>query len=127
MPTALMAPLSAGAAITNAPTPLAQSSSKAPQPMGTPQTKRIAGLSPQLAPMAAAMVVLGPGVKLMAVARTRNALNSTAVIVVVMVIVSAALGGSHHALLLPQSGGPGGQAGCSGDSLGSSAGLLKIM
>ena len=29
MPTALMAPLSAGAAITNAPTPLAQSSSKA--------------------------------------------------------------------------------------------------
>ena len=42
------------------------------------------GLSPQLAPMVAAMVVLGPGVKLIAVANTRNAVNSTAVIVVVM-------------------------------------------
>ena len=78
-----------------------------------------------MAPMAAAIVVLGPGVKLMAVASTRNALNSTAVMVVVMVIVSTALGGSHHALPLQHSRRAGAQAGCGGDSLGLGGRLAK--
>src|SRR3990167_4992701 len=76
MPTPLMARRSRGAAITRAPTPPAHSSSSADQPTGTAQTKRMACGSPRLAANAVESVVFGPGVKLMAVARTSRAVNS---------------------------------------------------
>src|SRR5574337_1044337 len=77
MPTALMAQRSAGAASTMAPSPSAHSSSSAHQPTGTDTTKRMAAGRPRLAARAVDSVVLGPGVKLMAVASTSRAVNST--------------------------------------------------
>src|SRR3990167_2408306 len=76
MPTALIARRSSGAATTMAPTPPAHSSSSADQPTGTAQTKRIACGNPRLAASAVDSVVFGPGVKLMAVASARRAVNS---------------------------------------------------
>ena len=76
MPTALMPQRSAGTATTTAPTPPAHSSKSADQPIGTEQTKRIAERSPRLAASAVDSVVLGPGVKLMAVASASRAVNS---------------------------------------------------
>ena len=76
MPTALMPQRNAGAATTTAPTPPAHSSSSAVQPTGTAQTKRSAGRRPRLAASAVDSVVLGPGVKLMAVASASRAVNS---------------------------------------------------
>jgi hypothetical protein len=71
-----MAPRSAGCACTSAPRPSAQATSSRPQPTGTPSTKRIAWRRPWLAASAADSVVLGPGVKAMAVEKTSSAVSS---------------------------------------------------
>ena len=77
MPRALMAQRSAGTATTTAPSPAAHSTSSRLQPTGTATTKRMAAGRPRLAASAVDRVVLGPGVKLMAVASTSRAVNST--------------------------------------------------
>ena len=76
MPSALITHVSAGAAITNAPTPAAQMASSKVQPTGTASTKRIARRRPPLAARVVDSVVLGPGEKLIAVAITSSAVNS---------------------------------------------------
>ena len=76
MPTPLMAQRSAGMPVTSAPTPRAHSASSSTQPTGTASTKRRLRRSPWLAARAVESVVLGPGVKLMAVASTSRAVNS---------------------------------------------------
>jgi hypothetical protein len=58
------------------PSPAAHSSSSSPQPKGTATTKRIAWRRPWLAASAADSVVLGPGVKLIAVAKSSSAVSS---------------------------------------------------
>ena len=55
---------------------LAQALSSRPQPTGTASTKRSERRKPRLAASAVDSVVLGPGVKLAAVARSSRALSS---------------------------------------------------
>src|SRR5574343_880475 len=65
-----------GRAITSEPTPPAHSVSSRPQPTGTASTKGRAPRRPRCAASAVDSVVLGPGVKLVAVARTSSAPHS---------------------------------------------------
>ena len=69
---------SAGSATTRAPRPPAHRLNKIPQPTGTATTKRMARRKPRLAASAVDRVVLGPGVKLVAVESTSRAVNSAA-------------------------------------------------
>jgi hypothetical protein len=76
MPLAVTAQRNGGMLITSTPMPAAHKLSNTPQPTATASTKRIARLNPKLAASAADKVVLGPGVKLMAVHSISNAVNS---------------------------------------------------
>ena len=71
-----MLQLKSGTATTSAPSPSVQTTSSALQPTGTAQTNGMARRKPWLAASAVDSVVLGPGVKLIAVASTRSAVNS---------------------------------------------------
>jgi hypothetical protein len=71
-----MAHFSCGKASTKAPTPTAHRLNNKPQPTGTAQTKCMERKSPRLAANAVDKAVLGPGVKLLAVAKTSSALHS---------------------------------------------------
>src|SRR5665647_1772296 len=68
-----------GNAITIAPTPAAHRLNSNAQPTGTASTKRNECLRPKLAASAVDRVVLGPGVKVAAVANSIKAVNSTLV------------------------------------------------
>src|SRR5665647_1135092 len=68
-----------GNAITIAPTPAAHRLNSNAQPTGTASTKRSECLRPKLAASAVDRVVLGPGVKVAAVANSIKAVNSTLV------------------------------------------------
>jgi len=68
----------AGCCVTVAPTPNALSINSAHHPTGTPHTNGMAWRKPACAPMAADNVVLGPGVKLAAVAKAMSAVSSEA-------------------------------------------------
>src|SRR5665647_1327672 len=68
-----------GNAITIAPTPAAHRLNSNAQPTGTASTKRSECLRPKLAASAVDRVVLGPGVKVAAVANSIKAGNSTLV------------------------------------------------
>jgi hypothetical protein len=74
-----MAQRNGGTAKTKAPNPAVLIFNSRPQPTGTANTNLSAARKPALAPMAADKVVLGPGVKLVAVANSSKAPHSVAV------------------------------------------------
>jgi hypothetical protein len=72
----VIAHFSSGTAATNAPTPAVHRQNNKPQPTGTAQTKCKERNSPRLAAKAVDNAVLGPGVKLLTIAKTSSAVHS---------------------------------------------------